>query len=94
MESLHRGGVVIVGGSAALTLALTWGGLQFPWTSAQVLIPLVIGIVALICFFPVERYCATEPIVSAALVLRFRLTAVELTFEPRFRGQSLLTAHH
>ncbi|KAI0700472.1 iron permease [Cytidiella melzeri] len=63
------GGSIIVGGSASLTLALTWGGLRFPWDSAQVLVPLIIGVAALCVFFVVENYCVTEPIVPWTVVM-------------------------
>ena len=64
----RSGGTIIVGGSVSLTLALTWGGIQFAWSSVQSLAPLIIGIVALIVFIVVERYWVKYPIVSVVIL--------------------------
>lgn len=63
---LHSGGAIVVGGSTSLTLAHTWGGIQFAWSAAQTLVPLIIGVAALIVFFFVERF-VSEPIVRTAV---------------------------
>jgi len=55
--------LVVAGSSASLTLALTWGGLRFQWRSPEVLIPLLIGIIALATFFAIEKYWSIEPMI-------------------------------
>ena len=40
----------------AVILALTWGGLTFPWDSPQVLAPLIIGAAGIVFFFVAERF--------------------------------------
>ncbi|KZV73042.1 iron permease [Peniophora sp. CONT] len=55
------GSIVVVGGSASLTLGLTWGGVQFAWSSYQTLLPLIIGCCALFAFPFIEKYWSTEP---------------------------------
>ena len=62
-DLIFSGSCVVVGGSVSLTIALTWGGIQYAWSSAQSLVPLIVGIVALIAFLAIERYWSTEPIV-------------------------------
>ena len=61
------GYLLVIGGTASVILALTWGGLQFPWRSAQVLVSLIVGFSAIIAFFVVERYWSREPTVSVYL---------------------------
>ena len=63
------GYLLVIGGTASVILALTWGGLQFPWRSAQVLVSLIIGFSAIIAFFVVERFWSREPTVSDCLSL-------------------------
>ena len=46
---LHRGNLIIVVGTTLTVIGLTWGGIRYPWKSAQVLTPLIIG-VCLIAF--------------------------------------------
>ncbi|KAI0648785.1 iron permease [Trametes meyenii] len=46
---------IIVGSTVSLSIAFTWGGLQFPWGSAHVLVPLVIGSFGILMFFVAER---------------------------------------
>lgn len=48
--------LIIVGSTVSLALAFTWGGLKFPWASANVLVPMIIGAVGIFAFFVAERY--------------------------------------
>ncbi|KAI0656505.1 iron permease [Cubamyces menziesii] len=57
------GMTVMVGSSISILLALTWGGLQFPWTSEHVLVPLVIGAVGILVFFALEMFWLKGPTV-------------------------------
>ena len=45
-------------------IAFTWGGIQFAWSSVQVLVPLILGLVGLACFMAYEVLVAEHPIVS------------------------------
>ncbi|KZT61404.1 MFS general substrate transporter [Calocera cornea HHB12733] len=44
------GSVLLVGGSAIALLAFDWSGGAYPWSSANVIAPLVIGLVLLVAF--------------------------------------------
>jgi hypothetical protein len=44
-------------------IALTWGGIQFPWSSARVLVPLILGLLGLAGFLVYEAKLAQHPIV-------------------------------
>ncbi|KAF8996657.1 iron permease [Cyathus striatus] len=48
------GNILIIASSSACIIALTWGGVVYPWSSARVLVPLVLGIVGLILTFMYE----------------------------------------
>ena len=50
----------MAGATLAIT-GLTFGGIRFPWLSAQVLAPLIIGIVLLCAFLVYERMVPLEP---------------------------------
>jgi hypothetical protein len=47
---------------------LTFGGINFPWSSAHILAPLVIGLVGLVAFIIYEATWATHPLVSSSLL--------------------------
>ncbi|KAI0681786.1 hypothetical protein C8T65DRAFT_703939, partial [Cerioporus squamosus] len=47
---------IIVGSTVSLALAFTWGGLTFPWDSANVLSPMIIGAVGIAFFLIAEKY--------------------------------------
>lgn len=53
-------------------IGLTWGGVQYPWSSAHVLSPLIIGLVGLCVFVIYEIYFCKPPIVP--IVLRMTWT--------------------
>ncbi|KAI0656495.1 iron permease [Cubamyces menziesii] len=64
-EKLRRvdwlGNFIIIAGTTLALLALTWGGIRFPWGSAHVLAPLVLGGVLILTFFVYEYYVPIEP---------------------------------
>lgn len=55
----------MIGSTVSILLAITWGGLQFPWTSAHVLVPLIVGALGIIVFFVLEMFWLKGPTVSA-----------------------------
>ena len=67
-EALRRGNTVIIVATILTTMALTWAGVQYPWNSAHVLAPLVIGLVMIVAFFFYEAWFPIEPVVPWDLV--------------------------
>ncbi|KAI0636248.1 iron permease [Trametes polyzona] len=55
------GNLTIIAGTTLALVALTWGGIQYPWSSAHVLAPLIIGGVFLVLFFLYEMLVPREP---------------------------------
>ena len=62
--ALVSGNTIIIGSTISILLALTWGGLEFPWAAARVLTPLIIGAVGILVFFVIEALWIKEPTVS------------------------------
>ena len=60
----YRGNILIIGSTISVVIGLTWGGVRYPWSSAQVLSPLVSGLVGLGVFIVYEIYFCKPPIVS------------------------------
>lgn len=64
-EKLQRidvlGVIVFVGSSTSFLFGLTAGGVLYPWNSANVIVPMVIGILGMIGFWAIEEYFAKEP---------------------------------
>jgi hypothetical protein len=64
-EKLKRidvlGVVVFVGSSTSFLFGLTAGGVLYPWKSANVIAPLIIGIFGMVGFWFIEEYVAKEP---------------------------------
>jgi hypothetical protein len=51
--------------SATSTLiAISWGGLMFPWSSYHTLVPLLLGIAGVALFVVWEQHCAKRPLIS------------------------------
>ncbi|EKM56789.1 uncharacterized protein PHACADRAFT_254111 [Phanerochaete carnosa HHB-10118-sp] len=71
-EKLSRmdwiGNFLIIASSSSCVIALTWGGVKFPWKSAHILVPLILGLVGIVAFFVYEAKVAKEPIVPFALI--------------------------
>ncbi|KAF7792059.1 hypothetical protein EIP86_003087 [Pleurotus ostreatoroseus] len=64
-EKLKRvdwsGNVIVIAGTTLAIVGLTFGGVRFPWDSAQVLAPLIIGLVLIIVFIVYEAKVPKEP---------------------------------
>ena len=53
-----------MGSATAIVIGLTWGGIQYPWSSAHVLSALIVGLIGLGVFFIYEIYLCKLPVVS------------------------------
>ncbi|KAL4246490.1 MFS transporter superfamily protein [Abortiporus biennis] len=62
------GNFLIVASSASAVIGLTWGGVKFPWNSAKVLVPLILGLVGLVIFTIYEFTVPREPIMPYTLL--------------------------
>ncbi|KAF7362520.1 Iron permease [Mycena venus] len=50
----YTGNVLVVASTTSTVIALTWGGIQFPWGSANILVPLILGLTGLCVFVAFE----------------------------------------
>lgn len=67
------GGGLSVGGMILFLAGLQWGGYQYPWKSAHVLAPLILGFFMLFVAFPVWVSFPCHPVVTVpTLILRRR----------------------
>ncbi|KAK0912616.1 hypothetical protein LTR02_002767 [Friedmanniomyces endolithicus] len=55
------GGALSIPGMLLFMMGMQWGGYEYPWSSAHVLAPLILGVVLLIAFFVWEAKFATHP---------------------------------
>ncbi|GBE86280.1 Efflux pump FUS6 [Sparassis crispa] len=55
------GNVIIMAGSTLVVIALTWGGIAYPWNSARVLAMLIIGLALIGVFFVYEAKVPAKP---------------------------------
>ena len=56
-----RGNCIIMAGSTLAIIGLTWGGVRYPWKSAQVLVPLLVGIALILSFVICEAFVPKLP---------------------------------
>ncbi|PSK33560.1 hypothetical protein B9Z65_7447 [Elsinoe australis] len=52
----YLGGFLSIGGLVLFMAGMQWGGYQYPWQSAHVLIPLILGAVMIIAFVVWQRF--------------------------------------
>ncbi|KDR72247.1 hypothetical protein GALMADRAFT_143106 [Galerina marginata CBS 339.88] len=57
------GNTAIIGSTCSCMLALTFGGIRFPWTSASVLVPLVLGLFGLLATLFYESRWPEYPVI-------------------------------
>ncbi|KAJ7629491.1 iron permease [Mycena polygramma] len=64
----YLGNMLVVAATTSTIIGLTWGGIQFPWGSAHVLVPLILGILGLGGFLVYEGRYAEYPMVPFSLL--------------------------
>lgn len=57
----RSGNLIIIAGTTLSILGLTWGGVRYPWSSAHVLAPLVIGLSLVAAFIVYEATIPQSP---------------------------------
>ncbi|KAH9993180.1 major facilitator superfamily domain-containing protein [Russula vinacea] len=67
------GNFLVTGSTTSVVIGLTWGGVQYPWSSGQVLSPLAVGLIGLVVFIIYEIHFIKPPVVP--IVLRMDWTA-------------------
>lgn len=55
------GGVFFIASLTSFLVAITWGGIQFPWANYRTLVPLAVGVAGLIMAVAWERWVAQQP---------------------------------
>ena len=55
------GGFLFIGSMTSFLIAITWGGVQFPWSSFRTLVPLVLGAVGICVAFAWEIWGTKLP---------------------------------
>lgn len=59
----YAGSALTLAWAVLVLIAISWGGAEYPWSSAAVLAPLIIGIVLLIVFIVVEAKLISLPLI-------------------------------
>jgi len=63
LDQMDYWNVLFVAAATSTVLGLTWGGGEHPWSSYQVLVPLIVGIVGMVAFVVIERKYVKHPTV-------------------------------
>ncbi|KIO20425.1 hypothetical protein M407DRAFT_29949, partial [Tulasnella calospora MUT 4182] len=62
------GNILVIIGTTLTVIALSWAGAKYPWSSYQVLVPLVLGMAFVVGFFVYEAKVPVGPVVPWELV--------------------------
>ena len=83
MEKLRKldwyGSILTLAWAVLVLVALSWAGTQYPWDSAGVLAPLIIGFALLAVFIYVEAKLVALPLVPLRIFKKAHTTAAMLT---------------
>ena len=78
------GGFIFVASFTSFLMGLTWGGVQFPWSSFRTLVPLLIGTIGIGATFTWEMLGAKQPFVR--LLIFNSLSTVAIYFCAMMQG--------
>ncbi|KAK4031534.1 hypothetical protein C8A01DRAFT_42020 [Parachaetomium inaequale] len=82
----YVGNLILVGSTVTILYALTYGGTKYPWSAAEILAPLVLGLAGLVLFMWYETKAA-EPVVPPAL---FNNRTTTIIFAATFLNSALV----
>ncbi|KAL2167835.1 hypothetical protein VTG60DRAFT_702 [Thermothelomyces hinnuleus] len=85
VEKLKRidfiGNAIFIAATVSVLIGVTWGGAVYPWKSANVIVPLVLGFVGMGLFLAYEWTLAKNPsLPQGAIVERTAATVLAVTF--------------
>jgi len=63
LEQMDWWNFLFVAAATSTILGLTWGGATYAWSSYQVLVPLIVGIIGMVAFVAIERKYVKHPTV-------------------------------
>ncbi|KAI9290915.1 MFS general substrate transporter [Neoconidiobolus thromboides FSU 785] len=81
------GTLTLVIGIILLVLGLNWGGKEYPWSSPQVIVCLILGLIVLALFVLIEKKYAIEPVIPSKM---FTLNAILLNLCGLMLGFSMV----
>ena len=61
------GSIVFIASTTAILIPLSWGGVQHPWSSWRVVVPIGFGHAGLVILAYHERFAASEPVIRSAV---------------------------
>ncbi|KAF4919655.1 Efflux pump FUS6 [Colletotrichum viniferum] len=70
------GGVLFIGGMTSFLIGISWAGVQFHWSSAATIAPIIVGAVAVSACLLWEKYGAAEPFFRPSLFYSWSAMAV------------------
>ncbi|EIM89050.1 MFS general substrate transporter [Stereum hirsutum FP-91666 SS1] len=62
------GNILVIAATASIVVSLSWAGIQHPWSSTQVLVPLILGLLGLAGFLLYEAVVAKHSIVPFGIL--------------------------
>lgn len=76
----YYGCITLILSSVALILATNWGGVEYPWNSAPIIVLFILMVLFFIAFCYVQWKVASEPILPARIMNRNVMLASTATF--------------
>lgn len=61
------GAAIFIGSAIGFIMAISWGGVQYAWTSYQTLLPLILGMAGFVAFYFYEEYVPAEPMIHMGI---------------------------
>ncbi|KAK8127621.1 hypothetical protein PG984_008729 [Apiospora sp. TS-2023a] len=61
------GGFLFIGGMTSFLIGLSWAGVEYGWSSNQVIVPMAVGLASVFLTMMWEVYCAREPFLRPSI---------------------------
>lgn len=71
----YIGTVLFVGSATGFMMGMSWGGVQYAWTSWHTLVPIIVGVAGFVAFYFYEDRIAVEPLVPTRIFKNVNLAS-------------------
>jgi hypothetical protein len=74
----YIGATIFIGSATGFMMGISWGGVQYAWSSWHTVVPIVLGVAGFIGFYFYEDRIAVEPVVPTSIFKNRNITAAYL----------------
>ncbi|EPE26755.1 MFS general substrate transporter [Glarea lozoyensis ATCC 20868] len=71
----YIGATIFIGSATGFMMGISWGGVQYAWSSWHTIVPIIVGVAGFVAFYFYEDKIAADPVVPTSIFKNRNITA-------------------